>query len=88
MRTPEEVQKQRVEYFIKELEEILVHDTIGNSIQCAIDNIGWLANKCVHLLMEKMDVRTMMAVAEETAARHPEWFMVKEEQNDIQRDGN
>jgi len=53
IRTPEEVQKQRVEYFIKELEEILVHDTMGNSIQCAIDNIGWLANKCVHLLMEK-----------------------------------
>ena len=73
MRTPEEVQKQRTEYFIKDMEEILVHNAFP-SMQGAVDNIGWLSNKCVELLMDKMDIRTKMEVAQEVEKRHPEWF--------------
>lgn len=74
MRTYEEVQRQRVEYFVKEMEEIVVHTSLGSSLQTVSSNIKWLAKRCVDLLMFKMDNRTKLDVMRAVESRHPEWF--------------
>ena len=73
MRTPQQVQKQRVEYFISEIEQVLVHNSFP-SLEAVTQNVGWLANRCIELLLEKMDNHTKLEVAKTVIERHPEWF--------------
>lgn len=91
MRTPEEVQKQRIEMvnaFVDDLNKCFHHFINPFAVE--------VTNECIRLLVEKMQTRLrpdeILMVYERFKDCHPEWkdwfAKAEEELHDVQRDGN